>query len=134
MKEIRFKGKQVNVSESFVIALAIVSIIGFSGIVSDSLFNKNINHYTESFLMIVMGIGLIFEAEIKKLKNLKKEGLTPGNFTHLTTAIIGLFALMSGIFSFPLIDFQNQSFLAVKGIVSVIAIAFIVIQTWITDL
>ena len=134
MKEVRFKGKKVNVSESFVIALAIVSIIGFSEIVSDSLFNKDINHYTESLLMIVIGVGLIFEAEIKKLKNLKKEGLTPGNFTHLTTAIIGLFALMAGLFSFPLIDFQNQSFLAVKGIVSVIAIAFIIIQTWITDL
>ena len=134
MKGVRFKGKKVNVSESFVIALAVVSIIGFGGIVSESLFGENINPYTESLLMIVIGVGLIIEAEIKKLKNLKKEGLTPGNFTHLTTAIIGLFAFFSGLLSFPMIDVQNPSFLATKGIISVIAIVFIIIQTWIVDL
>ena len=132
-KKNKFSDRKVKVSESFIIALAVVSIIGFVGIVSSSLFDKNINQYTESLLMIVIGIGLIIEAEIKKLKGLKRRGITPTNFTHLTTAIIGGFALLSGVLSFPLIDFQNPSFLAMKGIVSIIAIIFIIIQTWIID-
>lgn len=126
-------GKKVKVSESFIIALAVVSIIGFIGIVSGSLFNKNISQYTESLLMIVIGIGLIIEAEIKKLKSLKRQGITPTNFTHLTTAIIGGFAFLAGVLSFPAINLQNPAFLAVKGIVSIIAIIFIIIQTWIID-
>ena len=126
-------GKRVKVSESFIVALAVVSIVGFVGIVSNSLFGRNINPYTESLLMMIIGIGLIIESEIKKLKNLKKQGLTPTNFTHITTAVIGIFAFLSGILSFPTINLQNSSFLAMKGIVSVIAIAFIIIQTWIVD-
>ena len=105
------------------------SILGFVGIVSGSLFNKNINSYVESLLMIIIGIGLIVEAEIKKLKNLKRQGITPRNFTHLTTAVIGIFAFLSGVLSFPAINLQNSSFLAIKGIVSIIAIIFIIIQT-----
>ncbi|HJZ18775.1 MAG TPA: hypothetical protein VJ208_01605 [Candidatus Nanoarchaeia archaeon] len=126
-------GKKIKVSESFVIALAIVSILGFVGIVSGSLFNKNINSYVESLLMIIIGIGLIVEAEIKKLKNLKRQGITPRNFTHLTTAVIGIFAFLSGVLSFPAINLQNSSFLAIKGIVSIIAIIFIIIQTWVIE-
>jgi hypothetical protein len=83
--------------------------------------------------MIVIGIGLIIESEIKKLKQLKRQGITPANFTHLTTAIIGVFAFLSGFLSFPGINLQNPSFLAVKGIVSIIAIIFIIIQTWIIE-
>lgn len=126
-------GKRVKVSESFIVALAIVSIVGFGGIVSSNLFGRDINPYTESLLMIIIGVGLIIESEIKKLKRLKKQGLTPTNFTHLTTAVIGIFALLSGVLSFPTINLQNPSFLAMKGIVSVIAIVFIIIQTWIVD-
>jgi hypothetical protein len=125
--------KKVRVSQSFVIALAVVSILGFSGIISSSLFDKDISAYLESLLMIVMGIGLIMESQIKTLKNLKRQGITPTNFTHLTTAIIGIFALLAGVLSFPYINLQNPSFLATKGIVSVIAIIFIIIQTWIVE-
>ena len=127
----RFSGK-AKVSQKFVTALAIVSILGFSGVVSQSFFNFDSSDYIESFLMLIIGTGLIIEAKIKKLKSLSR-GLTSNNITHLTTIIIGLIAIIAGIFSFPLIRIINPSFLAIKGIISIIAIAVIIIQTWIIE-
>ena len=130
-KEALWEDRKVKVSHKFVIALAIVSILGFLGIVSQTLFNKDVSIYIESLWMIVMGVGLIIEANIKRLRNLSKTGLNSNNFTHLTTIIIGIMALFAGILSFPLINIQNPSFLAIKGIISIIAIVFIIIQTWV---
>ena len=127
----RFSGK-VRVSQKFVTALAIVSILGFLGIMSQSFFGFDSSGYIESFLMLIIGTGLIIEAKIKKLKSLSR-GLTSNNITHLTTVIIGLIAIVAGIFSFPTIRIINPCFLAIKGIISIIAIAVIIIQTWIID-
>jgi len=127
----RFSG-QVRVSQKFVTALAIVSILGFFGIVSQSFFEFDSREYIESFLMLIIGAGLIIEAKVKKLKSLSR-GLTSNNITHLITVIIGAIAIIAGIFSFPAIRIINPSFLAIKGIISIIAIIVIIIQTWIID-
>lgn len=127
----RFSG-EVRISQKFVTALAIVSILGFSGIVSQSFFDFDSGNYIESFLMLIIGVGLIIEAKVKKLKSLSR-GLTSNNITHLTTVIIGLIAIIAGIFSFPSINLVNPSFVAIKGIISIIAIAVIIIQTWIIE-
>ena len=82
--------------------------------------------------MCIVGIGILFEARAKKLKSIAR-GLTHNNFTHLTTIIIGAIAIIAGIFSFPQIRIQFSGFLAIKGIISIIAIAIIAIQTWILD-
>lgn len=123
----------VKASHYFVLVLALVSIAGFLGIVGETLFDYNIQLYVEAFLMIIVGIGFVVEGEFTKLGRIKREGMTPKNFTQLTTVIIGLLALISGIFSFPGIRVENPGFLAMKGIVSIICIAFIIIQTWVIE-
>ena len=120
--------KKVNVSQHFVIALAIVSIIGFVGIISSTLFDTDISNYVEALWMFVIGIGLVIEARLKKIRSLAK-GINPSNITHLTTIIIGLIAIVAGIFSFPGIRIENPGFLAIKGILSIIAVAVILVQT-----
>ena len=117
-------------SHKFIMILAVVSILGFAGIVSETIFNKNINLHVQALWMIAIGVGMITEAQIKSLKNLKSEGLTPNNFAHLTTAIIGLVTIFAGVFSFPNFGIVNPSFHAIRGIVSIIAIIVIIIQTW----
>jgi|SRR3989344_3753432 len=120
------------VSQKFVTALAIVSIIGFASIVTQTIFNYDITAYVEVSLMLIIGVGLIIEARIKKLKSLER-GITSNNITHLTTIVIGVIAILAGIFSIPAIRLENPAFLAIKGIMSVIAIIVITIQTWIID-
>ena len=126
------KKERIKVSSKFVTALSIVSIIGFLGIISETIFNKNITPYVEAFWMMIVGIGLIFEAKIKMLKTVTK-GLDSNNFPHLTTTVVGAIAIMAGFFSFPNWRLTSPAFLAIKGIIAVIAVIVIIIQTWIID-
>ncbi|MBU1051381.1 MAG: hypothetical protein KJ718_02395 [Nanoarchaeota archaeon] len=120
-------------SHKFVIALALVSIVGFLGIISATLFNFDMSFYVEAMLMIIIGLGFVVEGEITKLGRMKHEGLTPKNFTKLITVIIGVLAVLTGVFSIPAVRIEASGFLAVKGIIAVIAIVVIVIQTWVVE-
>ncbi len=123
---------EIRVSEKFVIALAFVSIVGFLGIVSQTIIGYDISMYVEAIWMLTIGVGFIIEAQIKKLKSLRR-GLTSNNFSHLTTIIIGLIAIIAGIFSFPFLRFMNPAFVAIKGIVSLVAVIVIIIQIWVNE-
>lgn len=131
-KNKEFKNSNIKVSSKFVTALAIVSIIGFSSIVSETILGINVSFYAEALLMLIIGAGLMLEAKVKKLGTITK-GLNQSNFTYLITAIIGFIAMIAGIFSLPQIRLEYPSFLAIKGIIAIIAIIIIVIQTWIID-
>jgi len=120
-------------SHKFVMILAVVSVLGFIGIVSETLFARDISATIEALWMLIIGIGLILEAQIKILKKLPDEGLTPNQFTHLITAIIGAITVLAGFFSFPFFHIENPAFHAIRGIVSIIAIIVIIIQTWIVE-
>ena len=123
----------VKVSHKFISVLSIVSIVGFIGIVSQTLFDFDISFFVEALWLIVIGLGLIFEARLKTLKEVRERGLNSHNFTHLITLIIGAIAIISGIFSFPGIRVLAPAFVAVKGIVALIAIVIIAIQTWVVE-
>ncbi|MFQ5531239.1 MAG: hypothetical protein ACE5ES_01345 [Candidatus Nanoarchaeia archaeon] len=125
--------KRITASNQFVTMLAIVSIIGFLGIISNTLFDFNFEFYVEALLMFTIGVGLILEGKVSTFTKVRSEGLTPVNFTHLVTVIIGIVAALAGIFSLPQIRIETNGFLAIKGIVSVIAIIVIIIQTWIVE-
>ena len=125
--------RRAKASRSFVIALSIVSIIGFLSIVLDSLFYVKITNYIETLWLITLGVGLILEISIEKLKKIKTRGLTPEVLGELTMIIVGSMAIIAGVLSLPQIRIQNPSFLAIKGIIGLLAIIFIILQTWIAE-
>ena len=125
--------RKMKASRKFIMILAIISIIGFIGIVSSTLFNVSLGFYIEAFWMLAIGIGFLIEGQIERFRSIKTEGLTPRNFTNIITVVIGVIAIITGIFSFPQIRIESNGFLAVKGIVSLVAIVIIVIQTWIIE-
>ena len=124
------KIQEFKIFQRFVIILSVVSILGFSSVVSETLFNIIIDNYVEALWMLILGIGLILEIKLQKLRSIYRGGLTRDNFTYIITIIIGLFAIFAGIFSIPFIRINNPSFIAIKGILAIIAISIIVIQTW----
>jgi hypothetical protein len=124
--------QKVKVSQRFVTALSVVSILGFIGIVSETLFGVDLKFYVEALLMFVIGIGLVIEVKWSELKTVRN-GLDRENFTDITTVVIGFVAIIAGIFSLPFFRFESPSFLAIKGIIAIIAIVIIVIQTWVSD-
>jgi len=120
-------------SRNFVIALSVVSIIGFLSIMIESLFYLDVSDYIDTLWLIVLGLGLILETTIRELKSVKKRGLTSDYLGKVTMIIVGGLAVIAGILSLPQINVQNASFLAVKGIISILAIIFIILQTWVTS-
>lgn len=133
MEQKEEKITNVMVSSKFVTALSIVSIVGFMGIVSQTIFNKDISYFVEALWMMIVGFALILEARIKILKSISN-GIDSNNVSHLTTVIVGAVALVAGFFSLPWFRISNPSFLAIKGIISLIAIIVIAIQTWVIDM
>jgi hypothetical protein len=120
------------VTSKFITILSIVSILGFLGIVTKTLFDLDIGFHVEALWMFILGIGFLFETNKSKIKTLKN-GINPNNFAHLTTLIIGIVAILAGFLSFPGIRVSTPAFLAIKGIISIIAIIVIIIQTWVID-
>ncbi len=125
------KGDKKRTSRNFVIALSIVSIIGFVSIVLESLFYLDVSNYIETFWLVALGSGLILETSIKELKSVKRKGLTSDYLGKITMIVVGGLAIIAGILSLPQINIQNVSFLAIKGIISILAIVFIILQTWV---
>lgn len=114
----------------FVIILAIISTLGFMEIVSEALFDYTIKNYVEAILILLLGIGILMEVKYQKLKSVHTHGLTRDNFANIIAIVIGLFSVFAGIFSFPQIKINSPSFHAINGILAVIAISIIIIQTW----
>lgn len=119
-------------SKRFLIALSVVSILGFLGIISETLFAKDISGYIEAAWLMVIGAGILIETQLGKVKSIKK-GITSTNFTQLITLVLGIIAVLAGVFSLPDIKITNPGFLAIKGLVSIIAIIIIFLQTWIIE-
>lgn len=124
------KAQEFKAFQRFVIILSVISIIGFAGVVSESIFDLVLDDYVEALWMIILGVGLILEVKLQKLRSISRGGITRDNFTYIITIIIGIFAIFAGIFSIPFIRIDNPSFIAIKGILAIIAISIIIIQTW----
>ena len=127
------KAKKSNASHKFVIALSIVSIIGFVSIMTESLFGFSIGKYIESLWLLVLGLGLILETSIKELKRIKEAGLSSEMLGKITMMVVGAMALVASVLSLPQINIINPTFLAVKGIISILAIILIIVQTWVSE-
>jgi hypothetical protein len=111
--------------------LAIVSILGFLGIASKTLFELDIDVYIEFLWILTLGIGLLMEVDYRGLRAIKQTGLTQDKFTNLITVVVGGLAIITGLVTLPIIGWATPGLLAIKGVISLVAIVFIVIQTWV---
>ena len=114
--------KKSKASLKFVIALSIVSIIGFLSITTQSLFNFSFEDYIESLWLLILGGALILETSPNELKRIKNRGLTSEMLGKITMIVVGFMAVVAAVLSIPQIDVQSPTFLAIKGIISILAI------------
>jgi hypothetical protein len=132
LKKIKKKLEIKSGANSFRYILPLISIVGFLGIISETLFYYDATAYVKFFWIMIMGVGLLIEGDAWNLfKSIKKKGLQGDNFTHLVTSTIGLLATITGLLTFPIWNITTPGFLAVKGTISIISVSYIVIQTWI---
>ena len=124
--------RQLKISTALGYSLAIISIIGFLGIIASVFAGFDfITNNTAGIILVVLGFGLAVEGQIKKWKNFRGSGYSSTEITHVITGLIGIMAIFVGILS--LVGLQGATLLAIEGIISIIAVVIIVLQTWVVD-
>lgn len=121
------------VSTKFAGILAIISIIGFSNIISETFFSFSVNPYYDSILLFLIALGFILASRPKNLYEGSKRYFTENSFTRLITFILGLISLVAAGLTIPQLNFTHHMLDMVKVIIAVIAIIFIAVQTWIVE-
>ena len=133
-QEVRKVKKKLEVKQgakTFRYVLPLISITGFIGIILETLFFIDADEYVKFLWIMIMGVGLLIEADsFSLIKNIKKKGLGDDNFARLVAVTIGLLATLTGMLTFPMWAFETPGFLAVKGTIAIISVAYIIIQTW----
>ncbi len=119
------------ISHIFVTALSLISILGFMSIISTNIFSYSIDPYIEPLWLIIMGLAFIIEASPVKLFHQIRNRLDERNFNRITTLVIGLVSFISGTMTLPYFNFNHFMFSAMKGLVSFVAIIFIIVETWV---
>ncbi len=107
--------------------LAIVSIVGFSQLILKSFFDYSLDAYSGFLLLTILGVGFIIQARPRKLF----EENTGETVNDITSLVIGSLAIISGVLSLPFVEVNNPVVSAIPGIISLIAIIFIILETWI---
>jgi hypothetical protein len=115
-------------AKAFVYVLGIVSALGFVAIAVKSLLGVDFNAWATSLIFGILGIGLIVQGNILQTKKMLKGGLTKQEISNISTSVLGLFSILTGFVTSPLIATESQVFLTIQGIVSIIAIIIILFQ------
>ncbi|MCR4327123.1 MAG: hypothetical protein NUV46_00910 [Nanoarchaeota archaeon] len=130
----KVKGKPIKekrkVSTKFAGILALISIVGFIEIILTSFFEISITEYSAFLWLTIMGAGLVLASKPKSLYETSKKKFDEGSFSRLTTFVLGLIAIVSAVLSLPFINITHPILFASMGIISIISIIFIVVQTW----
>jgi len=126
-KEVKKNNPKRRIAIGFASILAIVSIIGFLDIVLDSFFEFSFQNYMSFLWLCLMGVGFIIISKPRKLFQDKKED----SVTDITALVIGSLAIIAGILSLPFLAITHPVFFAIKGVISIIAIIFIALETWV---
>lgn len=113
----------------FISVMALVSIIGFASILASTWFGFDfLSDNISAFILVFLGVGLMIEGRVRMWRTMAKGGLTSDELAHIVTGVVGFFSLVTGIIEFT--SFVHPIFDAVKGIVALIAIIVIIIETW----
>lgn len=123
--------EEIKGKNAFGRVLALISIYGFLGIATMTFFNLSIESYSSSLLLILMGAGFILESQPRKLIKDLSENFQESSFSSLTTLVVGVLAVIAGILVLPQIAIENPTMNALNGILAIIAIFFIIIETWV---
>ncbi|NCN52071.1 hypothetical protein GW931_03600 [archaeon] len=119
------------VSTKFAGVLALISITGFVEIILKSFFNVSLQQYSSFLWLFIMGFGFIIITKPKNLYKKTHEAINENTFTRLTTFVLGCMAIIVGILSLPQVNIEHPILYATMGVISIISIIFIIIQTWV---
>lgn len=114
------------------IAMAIGSLLGFIAIILNQLGIYDISPFITELLFVILGIGLVFEGDIKRfIRFVQGKMKFKDASAKVTTLIVGFASIAVGALSLLNINIEQLS--SLKLIVSLIAVVIIILETFLLD-
>ena len=114
-------------------SLAITSILGFSAIVSQVLFNYTIDQWINGFLFLIIGAGITLIGSIWSAVNWK-DGIDTKELGYILFTVTGILSMIVGLIELPISFLDNifyaPGFQGVKAVVAMFAIILIFLETF----
>ena len=118
-----------NITNTFLTALAVTSIISFLVVILGAFFQISIAQLVTPAIMIIFGLAFLVEGQIKFWFKFRHGGYSPTEITHIITGSLGFLSIIVGIVSFFVQG--NTIFTALQGVIASIAVVVIIVETWI---
>jgi hypothetical protein len=110
--------------------MILIDLVWFFTVVADYLLGMKTSVYFDFFWVLLFAMGLLIISDVNKIWNIRHEGWHSENFANLITFVIGILAIITAFASLPSIHKSSPVFTAIKGILALIAIFYVVIETW----
>lgn len=117
--------------QKFLFFLVMIDLVGFGSIIADNFFDINLIAYGEFAWILLFSFAMIMLSDINKLISLGEKSFRSEHFASLVTCIIGIMAFFVAILSLPQINLTSPVIDSVKGIISIIAIVYIILEAWV---
>lgn len=125
--------RKMKTRAGFDTSLVWISVIGFVGILSESLNLFNLHPWMSSIILAIAGLGLLEEGRVREIRNWARDGIKGIEYSYILTIMIGIGALVMSIITLPFISIETPATNTFKGIIAVFAIAIILLQKYYFD-
>lgn len=114
-------------------SLTLISLFGFLVILLNSFTSINLNMWSTAVIMVLAGGGLMLEGNILTIRNWTKDGVQKLEIPFLFSIIFGVFTIVVGILSIPLIGIVSPKLTGLVGFVALFSIIFISLERWVLN-
>lgn len=108
--------------------LAIISVIGFLGILITSLTDVDVGGWADALLFLIIGGALMIAGGIKFFIKYFENGLTRSEINRIVTIVVGASAFIVGILTVPFFNIEYPVIDGIKAIIASIAIITIIVE------
>lgn len=119
--------------KKFLFFLILIDLAWFSSVAADNLLGLKLQEYGEFAWTFLFAMGMIIVSDLKKVFGITAKGISSENFSSIVTFMIGVLALITAVLSLPQIALDNPVMRAVKGIVALIAIIYVLLDALILE-
>lgn len=111
--------------------IAIISLFLFIVIALGSFTSIDLSSWIVGISLIIAGAGFIFVGQITSINKWIKDGVQKGEISFVITIVLGLMAVVIGILALPVVGVISQTSSQAIGLISLIAIVYIILLSWV---
>ncbi len=114
-------------------SITLISLFLFLVILLNSFTKINLTPWLTTVVMLLAGAGLMLEGKILTIKDWSKDGIQKLEIPYILSIVFGMFTLVVGILSMPMINIASPQMAFITGLVAASSMVFISLERWVFD-